>query len=32
VDSWTVGVDECAGGSCGSGAATGETSGMTEAS
>jgi hypothetical protein len=32
VDSWTVGVDECAGGSCGRGAMTVETSGMTEAS
>jgi hypothetical protein len=32
VDSWTVGVDKFAEGSCGSGAATCETSGMTEAS
>jgi hypothetical protein len=32
VDSWTVGVDECAGGSGGSGSATSGTSGMTEAS
>jgi hypothetical protein len=32
VDSWTVGVDEFASGSCGSDAATAETSGMTGAS
>jgi hypothetical protein len=32
VDSWTVEVDECARGSGGSGSATIETSGMTEAS
>jgi hypothetical protein len=32
VDSWTVGVDEGAGGSGGSGSATIGTSGMTEAS
>jgi hypothetical protein len=32
VDSWTAGVYEFAGGSCGSGAATVETSGMDEAS
>ena len=32
MDSWTIGVDECTGGSCGSGAATVETSGMAEAS
>jgi hypothetical protein len=32
MDSWTVEVDECTGGSDGSGSATIETSGMTEAS
>jgi hypothetical protein len=32
VGSWTMGVDGFAGDSCESGAATGETSGMTEAS
>jgi hypothetical protein len=32
VDSWTIGVDECAGGSSRSGSATIETSGMIEAS
>jgi hypothetical protein len=31
VGSWIVGVDGFAGDSCGSGVATGETSGMTEA-
>jgi hypothetical protein len=32
VDSWTFGVDDCAGGSGGSGSATIGTSGMMEAS
>jgi hypothetical protein len=32
VDSWTVGVDECAGGSDRSGSATSGTSGIIEAS
>jgi hypothetical protein len=32
MDSWTMGVDEVAGGSCGSGVATGEALGMSEAS
>jgi hypothetical protein len=32
VDSWTIGSDECTGGSGRSGSVTTETSGMTEAS
>jgi hypothetical protein len=32
VDSWTIGVNECVGGSNGSGSVTIGTSGMTEAS